>query len=126
MRCAAITKGGARCKLDATSARSGSFCWSHAPENAEERKRRGRRGGKARGASELAELKREIRAVIGAVLGGRVERGVGAVVFQGYNALLKVVETERRVRETDEMEARLEELERAAQDQRQGGQRWGA
>jgi hypothetical protein len=64
--------------------------------------------------------------VIGAVLGGRVERGVGAVVFQGYNALLKVVETERRVRETDEMEARLEELERAAQDQRQGGQRWGA
>ena len=32
MRCAAITRAGERCKLDATS---GSYCWSHAPENAE-------------------------------------------------------------------------------------------
>ena len=108
MRCSAITRGGERCKLDATN---GSYCGSHAPENAEARKRRGRRGGKARGASELSEVKREIRTVISDVLEGRVERGVGAVVFQGYNTLLKAVEVDRRIREEEELLARIEQLE---------------
>ncbi len=121
MRCNAITSGGSRCKLDATS---GSYCWSHAPENAEERKRRGRRGGKARGASELSEIKREIRAVVDGVLGGQVERGVGAVAFQGFNSLLKAVEIARKIKETEELEARIAELEQAAETE--GGRRWGA
>ncbi len=122
MRCNAITSGGSRCKLDANS---GSYCWSHAPENAEERKRRARRGGKARGASELSEIKREIRAVVTDVLEGRVERGVGAVAFQGFNSLLKAVEVERRIRDQEEIEARIEALERDAEG-RGGGRRWGA
>ncbi|MDQ5827839.1 MAG: hypothetical protein M3441_27210 [Chloroflexota bacterium] len=109
MRCAAITKAGERCKLDATS---GSYCWSHAPENAAQRKAKARRGGKARGASEMAEVKREIRRVIEAVDRGQTERGVGAVLFQGFNTLLKAIETERRIREMEDIEARLEELER--------------
>lgn len=120
MRCNAITSGGDRCKLDATS---GSYCWSHAPENAEERKRRARRGGKARGASELSEVKREIRAVVSDVLDGRVERGVGAVVFQGFNCLLKAVEVEKRIRDQDELLARLEALE-ASRGEHKDGRRW--
>ena len=122
MRCSAITRGGERCKLDATN---GSYCWSHAPENADARKRRGRRGGKARGASELSEVKREIRTVISDVLEGRVERGVGAVVFQGYNTLLKAVEVDRRIREEEELLARIEQLEQT-QDQQKGGRKWQA
>ena len=122
MRCSAITRGGERCKIDATN---GSYCWSHAPENAEARKRRGRRGGKARGASELSEVKREIRTVISDVLEGRVERGVGAVVFQGYNTLLKAVEVDRRIREEEELLARIEQLEQT-QDQQKGGRKWQA
>jgi hypothetical protein len=122
VRCQALTKGGGRCKLDATN---GSYCWSHAPENAEARKRRGRRGGKARGAGELAEIKRSIRDVIEGVRGGALERSVGAVVFQGYNCLLKAVETERRIKETDELEARLEALEAAQEEPTTGGgRRW--
>jgi hypothetical protein len=107
MRCAAITKAGERCRLDATS---GSYCWSHAPENAAERKAKARRGGKARGASEMAEVKREIRCVIEAVDAGKTERGVGAVLFQGFNTLLKAVELERKVKEQEELEDRLEAL----------------
>ena len=122
MRCSAITRGGERCKLDATN---GSYCWSHAPENADARKRRGRRGGKARGASELSEVKREIRTVISDVLEDRVERGVGAVVFQGYNTLLKAVEVDRRIREEEELLARIEQLEQT-QDQQKGGRKWQA
>lgn len=122
MRCAAITRGGERCKLDATSR---SFCWSHAPENAEERKRRGRRGGKARGASELSEIKREIRDVIAGALSGGTDRGVAAVVFQGYNALLKAVETERRIRQDEDFEERLTALEKATENQK-GAAQWRA
>lgn len=121
MRCAAITRAGARCQLEATN---GSYCWNHAPENAEARKQRGRRGGKARGASELSAVKREIRSVVSDVLEGRVERGIGAVVFQGYNTLLKAVEVERKVKETEEIEARLEALKQV--QEQKGGKRWGA
>lgn len=121
MRCAAITKRGGRCKLEATS---GSYCWNHAPENAEARKRRGRRGGKARGASELSEIKREIRAVLGDVLDKSIERGVGAIAFQGYNTLLKAVEAERKLREQEELEARIAALEEAYGG-RGGNRAWG-
>jgi hypothetical protein len=108
MRCAAITSAGERCKLDATS---GSYCWSHAPENAAARSSRARRGGKARGAGEMAEVKREIRRVLDDVDSKRTERGVGAVIFQGYNTLLKAIEIERKIREQEELEARLVALE---------------
>jgi uncharacterized protein (DUF1501 family) len=120
MRCAAITKGGSRCKLDATP--GSNYCWNHAPENAEARSRRARRGGKARGASEMAELKREIRRVIEAVDSGETERGVGAVLFQGFNTLLKAVETERRIAEQEEVLERIAALEESTT----GGARWRA
>lgn len=115
MKCSARTRAGERCKLDATT---GSYCWSHAPENAHARKQRARKGGKSRGAGELAELKRSIRDVIEAVRDGSLERSVGAVLFQGYNTLLKTAETERRWYETQELEARIEELEEAYQKRR--------
>lgn len=126
MRCAAITSGGDRCKLQATH---GSYCWSHAPETAEERRRRARRGGKSGGngrggLSEIADVKRHVRGVISGTLSGRIDKGVAAVAFQGFNTLLKAVEQERRTRELEELEARLVELERA-QDER-GGARWRA
>lgn len=105
MRCAAITKAGGRCKLDATS---GGYCWAHAPENAEERRRKARRGGKAKGAGELGEIKRGIRTVTAAVLSGRLDKGRAAVGLQGYNTLLRAVEIERR--------ADLEELAREVED----------
>jgi hypothetical protein len=122
MRCAAITRAGGRCKLDATS---GSYCWSHAPENAQERKQRAQRGGKARGASEMAEVKREIRRVIEAVDSGETQRSVGAVLFQGFNTLLKALELERRIQEQEALEARLTELI-AVLAPEMGGSRWQA
>jgi hypothetical protein len=122
VRCTAITSAGERCRLDATS---GSYCWSHAPENAAERKAKARRGGKARGASEMSEVKREIRRVIEAVDSGETERGVGAVLFQGFNTLLKAVETERRIAEQAEVLERIRALEAQERQQRGGYGTWG-
>ncbi len=121
MRCSAITKGGERCKLEATN---GSYCWSHAPENEEARRRRGRRGGKARGGGELSEIKRATRQTVDGVLDGSIERGIGAVAFQGFNTLLKSIEVERKIREQEELEARLEELE-AVLSRRKDASGWG-
>jgi len=51
--------------------------------------------------------------VIDGVLDGRIERGVGSCAAQLYNVLLRAVEVERKVRESAELEARLEALEGA-------------
>jgi hypothetical protein len=123
VRCAAITSGGSRCKLEATTA--SNYCWSHAPETAAARKQRARKGGKARGTGELSEIKRSIREAIDEVREGAVERGIGAVLFQGYNTLLKAVEVGRKLREQEELEERLQALE-AMQEGQKGGKRWRA
>lgn len=124
-KCSAITRAGERCRLDATH---GSFCYQHSPETVEERRRNARRGGRAGGngrggTSELVQVRREIRSVIGGVLSGRIERGTGSVMFMGYNALLRAVEVERKVRELEELEERITYLEARREAE---GSRWHA
>ena len=94
-------------------------------ENAAQRKAKARRGGKARGASKMSEVKREVRGVIEAVRTERLDRSVGAVVFQGCNTLLKAAETERRIRETEELEDGIARLEQQQErDENGGGPSW--
>jgi hypothetical protein len=122
VRCAAITSAGERCKLDATS---GSYCWSHDPENADERRRRARRGGKAGGAGELSEIKRLLEELTSRVLKvegyAPLETAPAAIANQLINTRLRAIEQERKNRETEDLEARIESLERA---QEKGGPRW--
>ena len=125
-RCAAITKGGSRCRLDATH---GSYCYQHSPETAEERRRNARKGGRAggngrsSGVPELVRIKGEIRGVLSGVLSERVERGTGSVLFMGFNTLLRAVEIERKWRELDELEERIAALEARREVE---GRRWRA
>jgi hypothetical protein len=122
VRCAAITSAGERCKLDATN---GSYCWSHDPENAEKRRRRARRGGKARGAGELSEIKRLLEELTSRVLKvegyAPLETAPAAIANQLINTRLRAIEQERKNRETEDLESRIEALERA---QEKGGPRW--
>ena len=132
-QCQQIKADGTRCK--GTAMPGANWCWNHHPEHAAERRasasRAGKRGGRGRpgsGTRELAEVKAEIRAVTLGVLSGRVERRIGAVVFMGYNTVLKAIEAERRVRETEELTAQLAELEERLEwyrRQQQGGEEWG-
>ena len=57
-----------------------------------------------------------------AVLEGSQDRGRAAVAIQGFNALRGVLELERKIKETDELEARIEALEQT----QEGGRAWGA
>jgi hypothetical protein len=112
LRCQAITRGGERCSHTASAE---GFCHLHDPARAEERRRNSRRGGRARGngrlsaGAEIAEIKRDIRGVIDAVAAG--EQRHGATLFMGFHALLRAAEAGRKIKETDELERRIEQLE---------------
>ncbi|CAA9444657.1 MAG: hypothetical protein AVDCRST_MAG28-577 [uncultured Rubrobacteraceae bacterium] len=110
-KCAAITLGGSPCK---GLVRPGNeYCPAHDPARQEARRRAASKAGKSKPGRELTEAKRDILEVIKGVREETIDRPVGAVVFQGYNTLLKALDVERRWRETYELEARLEELEEA-------------
>jgi len=113
MRCAAITKAGERCRLVATH---GSYCYSHSPETADKRTRSaskgGRTGGNGRGGqSEIADLKAQLEDLAANVLAGEVGRSEAAVVNQILNTRARLVELERKIKEQEELEDRLEALE---------------
>lgn len=87
-------------------------CWAHAPENANRRRRTASRGGKGTANTEVRDLKQEVRDLIAAVKDGDQDRNDAAVMLQGYRVLKDYLELERRVRETDELQAEIEELKR--------------
>ena len=57
------------------------------------------------------------------MLAGRVERGSAVAVNRILNTRARLIEIERKVKETEEPEARIEALEQAAGG-REGGGRW--
>jgi hypothetical protein len=63
--------------------------------------------------------------VLGGILKGKIPRGTGSVLFMGFNVLLRAIEVERKIREQDELEDRIAELERIAGPDK-GGRTWGA
>jgi hypothetical protein len=99
-----------------------TYCWWHDPANADKRRRAASKGGKGGGSREIRDLKKRISDVVDAVLEGSQDRGRAAVAIQGFNALRGVLELERKIRELDELEARIAALERT----QEGGGRWGA
>ena len=125
-RCAFIKPGGDRC--GATAMKGYDTCYGHRPDLAEERRRNaskgGKRGGRGRGSGELQEIKVLLKDLTKKVLNIEMGSGVAAVANQLINTRLRAVELERKVREVDELESRLEALERATKERKE--ERWGA
>jgi hypothetical protein len=61
---------------------------------------------------ELAHLKAQLEEITRDVLAGELETARAAVANQLLNTRLRAVELERKIRETDELEERLQGLER--------------
>jgi hypothetical protein len=120
-RCPGIKRDGGRCTVSV--APGVQWCFNHDPARAEERKRNASRAGKSTGSREIKDLKRRISDVIDAVLEGSQDRGRAAVAIQGFNALKSVLELERKIKETEELEARIDALEQTLGG---GGRTWGA
>jgi hypothetical protein len=120
--CIAIKRDGSPCTLAAQP--ENSYCWAHAPENAEHRKRTASKAGGARANGEIGAIKRRLREVAEGVLDGSIDKGKGSVSFQGFGVLIRAIEVERRIKETEELAERLDALEQAQNSR--GGARWGA
>jgi hypothetical protein len=70
----------------------------------------------------VSELKGQLSELYTGVLDGTTEPKVGAVAAQIANVRARLVDTELKVREVEELEARLEEMEVAlARNGREGG-----
>jgi hypothetical protein len=108
-QCAGIKRDGGRCTVVVGPGHT--HCYAHDPGRAEERKRNASRGGKSKGNPEIADLKAQLRKLAAGVLSGEVGRSEAAVVNQILNTRARLIELERKIREQEELEARLEALE---------------
>ena len=123
MRCKATKRDGTPCTLPARY--SNGLCWAHSPEHAERRRKAASKGGKSRRGGEIVEVKARIRELAEAVIEGKVDRGKASVAFQGYGVLRGFLETERKLKEVEELEERLSQLEQAQGNLSAGGARGG-
>jgi hypothetical protein len=130
-RCPGIKRDGSRCTVTVEPPQS--HCWWHDPANAEERKRAaskgGKRAGRGRPQAELAQIKELLKDLSERVLGQEgtepLKTGQAAVANQLINTRLRATEQERKIKETEDLEARIEALE-LAQARQKGARPWGA
>jgi hypothetical protein len=123
--CTATKGNGERCKLAAMPQQQ--YCWAHAPENAEKRRKVASRGGRGKAAKKVTILWDKVQAVIDDVEARRLTPGQGNTMLRGYNTLIDLAKldieqgeleiSQRRLEldeeERTELRGRLEELEDA-------------
>jgi hypothetical protein len=101
------------------------WCWNHHPDHERARRRRaskgGKSGGRGRPAVQLKDVKALLEDLTERVLAGELQTGPAAVANQLVNTRLRAIEQERKIKESEELEARIEALERA---QERGPSRW--
>ena len=114
--CSFIKPSGERCR--AQPMRGEQWCYVHHPELADRRqaasRKGGHRGGRGRGTGEISGIKAQLQDLVTDVLAGDLETGRAAVANQLVNTRLRTIEQERKNKETEELEARIEALERGA------------
>ncbi len=118
-RCTGIKRAGGRCEVVVGGLKT--YCYHHDPDQAEKRKRVASKGGKSKPNKELADIKRLINALVAGVLGGSTNRADAAVCGQLLNTQIRACGLELKVREVDELDARLQELEGLLERQSGGG-----
>jgi hypothetical protein len=119
--CAGTKRDGSRCTVTVEPPQT--YCWWHDPDNAEDRRRAASKAGKSRPNRELVGVKAQLEDLTRDVLAGTLETGRAAVANQLINTRLRAIEQERKNRETEDLEARIEALERT---QEKGSRSWGA
>ena len=112
-RCQGITSQGKRCEKIVGPAQT--LCFLHDPTRASERSELASKAAKARHASpcdEIVEIRQEMKSLADLVRQKKVTVGVGSVVNQILGNMLRTFEQERRQKQFDDLERRLEEVER--------------
>src|SRR5688572_30093163 len=117
--CRATKADGQPCTLAANGPQG--LCWAHDRANRDKRSRMASRAARSKPNRELSSLKALLADLTERVLSGELPTGQAAVANQLINTRLRAIEQERKIRETEDLEARIEALERGSQGQ--GGAR---
>ena len=96
----------------------------HDPKSGEKRRRGAYKGGRGKGRRDLASVKAQLQEMADKVLAGEQDRSAAAVADQLLNIKLRAIEVERKVKEAEELEERIEALEKTSEAG--GSRRWGA
>jgi len=110
--CKATKRNGEPCTLPANGQQG--LCWAHDPKNAERRRKGASRGGRAKASRELPSIKTLLEDLTERVLTGELHTGPATVANQLINTRLRAIEQERKIKETEDLEARIEALEAKA------------
>lgn len=122
-RCAGHKPDGTPCeRIVGVSQR---YCYSHDPGCAEARSRSASKAARSKTDVEIGAIKRRLREVAEGVLDGSIDKGKGSVSFQGFGVLIRAIEVERKVLETEQLVQEVEELKRLVNTSGAGGYRWG-
>jgi hypothetical protein len=122
-QCGAITRVGGRCTASVPP--GADWCFNHDPARQDERRRNASKAARSKpGSREIKDLKKQLEDLAAGVLDETVKRANAAVVNQILNTRARLIELERKVKETEELEARLDALEQA-QTPKGGNRRWG-
>jgi len=116
--CPAITRIGSRCTQSVEGAQT--YCHHHDPERARERSRSASRAAKAKSNPLARALHKQLGKLAEDVVSGELAPYKGAVIVQALNTRIRLLETERRIAEQEDLLARLEQLERI----RSGSRSW--
>jgi hypothetical protein len=108
-RCQGIKRDGGRCT--ASVPEGSQWCFNHDPAHANARKHNTSRAGKSRPNREIGKIKSLLEDLTNRVLEGELPTSVAAVANQLINTRLRAIEVERRVKDTEEFEARLQAVE---------------
>ena len=100
------------------------YCWWHDPANAEKRHRAAAKGGRGKTSKVTKGLHELLEDLANRVIEGTLETSRGAVANQLIGTRIRLLEYERRLKEQEELEGRLEELE-AILTQRKDASGWG-
>jgi hypothetical protein len=119
--CGAIKRDGGRCRASVKPGQQ--WCANHDPARSEERKQIASKAGKSKPSAELRGVKRQLQELTDRILSGEVDRANAAVCGQLLNVKLRALEQERRWREIEELEARLQAMEGVlkSREKRQAG-----
>jgi hypothetical protein len=125
-KCSATTREGQPCK--GVAIRSSEWCPAHHPEYADARRRHaskgGKRGGRGRPIVAAADVAEQMQSLADKVLAGDLGRADAAVCGQLLNVKLRALEVGRKLKEAEEFEVRLEQLEQVMEQKESN--RWGA
>ena len=107
--CSATTKAGEPCKRPAQG--RDEYCLGHDPTKAQERRKMASRGGRGKVNTEVREVKRLMKGLTAKVMSGDLKPAILYAAVAAQNTLLKAIEVERRLEESDVREE-FEELKR--------------